>query len=74
MLRFCKAIRPMAGFHVDQPPTNSRYTQRSCSPRCVTMAASYTRCVLGCNDTVEAEFSLGEYYDFYTIDKFPFFL
>jgi hypothetical protein len=50
----------MPGLHVDQAPTNSRYT----AELFVTVRSlDEVRCVLGGNDTVEAKFSLGELYE-----------
>jgi hypothetical protein len=54
----------MAGFHVDQAPTTSRHTaELFASVRNNGRILDEVRCVLGGNDTVEAEFSLAELYE-----------
>jgi hypothetical protein len=64
MLRFCKAIRPIAGFHVDQAPTNSRYTaELFATVRNNGRILDEVRCVLGGNETVEADFPLAKLYE-----------
>ncbi len=50
----------MGGFHVDQAPTNGRYTaELFATMRNNGRILDKVRCVLGGNDTVEEEFSLG---------------
>jgi hypothetical protein len=61
MWQYFKAIRPMPGFHVDQPPSNVRHSAvLFATIRNNGRILDDVRCVLGGNEVVEASFQLGK--------------
>jgi hypothetical protein len=59
MWQYFKAIRPMPGFHVDQPPSNVRHSaELFATIRINGRILNDVRCILGGNEVVEASFRL----------------
>jgi hypothetical protein len=64
MLRLYKAIRPVSGYHTDQPPTTSRHTAELFPEvRDNGRILENTRCVLGGTDILEAWIPLAKLFD-----------
>jgi hypothetical protein len=67
MLRFCKAIRPAAGFAVDEAPTHSKHTAELFAMVLdngrILDEVTCVSWVVTIHETMEAEFSLGELYE-----------
>jgi len=64
MWRFCKALRPMPGFTVDEAPNDASYTaELFATVRSNGRILDEFRCVLGGTDCLEAEFSLSKLFE-----------
>jgi hypothetical protein len=62
-LRLYKAVRPMPGFHVDEPPTSARYTtELFAQARPDGRIMDLSRSVLGGSEPLDATFKLGRIY------------
>jgi hypothetical protein len=61
MWRFCKALRPMPGFNVDEAPNDASYTaELFATVRSNGRILDDFKCVLGGTDCLEAEFNLAK--------------
>jgi len=64
MWRFCKALRPMPGFNVDEAPTDASYTaELFATVRSNGRILDDFKCVLGGTDCLEVEFSLSKIFE-----------
>ena len=64
MLRAGKPVRPAANFTEDEAPANNKHTaELFAMVRDNGRILDEVRCVLGGNETLEAEFSLGNLFD-----------
>ncbi len=70
MWQNCKAIRPLPGFHVDQPANTSKYTaDLFATIKNDGRILDDVRCVLGVTDVVEATFKLDKLFEDPTFKK-----
>jgi hypothetical protein len=61
MWQYFKVMRPLPGFHVDQPPTNVKHSAELFDTiRTNGRILDDVRCVLGGNEIIEASFQLGK--------------